>query len=398
MPHSPQENLPYTPHQEVAVFTYLLSIWAAEPALVTSKTECEYQEQDCFTPEELFGKLYETDRESCERILARADWAAEQLTELVAGSALVDAEKELSFEEAHLGLQWIMNCIPQVIDGQGSQWHYETFDTKRYSDTQQFANIFSRFLPHSWLAGVVGWSLAKKLNETQAEPILNENKVLWDLYIHEVGRAITHNRAAHDKLLPYMLHKAGVLKKYWPVEGAIHPRVLAVESSEELGISERQLEQIVEWVADIFSKASDENAPYDTSSGQPELRKVECGLQYMLYSMLGYDAVPEEKNKQRQLWVSILRSNGAAFYYLLEHELINEVPHWFEKMGISIQEILDEWQPHWRSLLTSLVEQQQLPDWFIQMGMTLPAEISLHPDQPWIVELRQLPQEKKVSA
>lgn len=394
--HREKLNTPILPPNEVALFSYLLSVWTRESTWSTSsESQQPVLEETAFTPESLFGSLYTEHPESCERILMRADWAAERLRSKIAGTALVDPAKELSFDDACKGFHWIIDCIPQIPDATGSCWKYEAFDTKRFTQDEQYAKIFSNFITHSWLAGMVGYTLASKLNERNGSKLLDQNQVLWDLFTHEAGRAITHNRKAHDKLLPYIFYKAGVLPKYWPVEGEIHPRVLPISRENELALPQQQLQQIIEWVADMYCKADDENAPYDTANGRPRLRKADSGLQYMLFSMLGYDNVPENRLEQQKLWLSILSKNGAALYYLLEQQLISEIPHWFERMGVSIQETLDQWQPYWQLLLNSLVTTQRFPDWLVKEGVHFAPQAELYEDQPWVQILRALPQARR---
>ncbi len=394
--HQEKQTSPILPPNEVALFSYLLSVWTRETTWSTQIPQEEMLPEDTsFTPESLFGSLYAEHPESCERILQRADWAAERLRAQIQETALVDATKELTFSDAVKGFHWIINCIPQVPDASGACWKYEAFDTKRFTQDEQYAKIFSNFITHSWVAGMVGYTLATKLNEQNGRKLIDENQVLWDLFTHEAGRAITHNRKAHDKLLPYIFYKAGVLPKYWPVEGQIHPRVLPVSTHHELALPQQQLQQIIEWVADMYCKSDDENAPYDTPNGKPQLRKADSGLQYMLFSMLGYDSVPENRLEQQKLWLSILSKNGAALYYLLEQQLISEVPHWFDRMGVSIQETLDQWQPLWQSLLHSLVTTQRFPQWLSKEDVHFAPESELYEDQPWVEILRNLPQVRR---
>ncbi len=387
------ENSGRRPGTEVVpLFASLLREWANAP-LPDPSNPAELPQPETVTLEHLFGELYATDPEACEKILKRTEWMAEQLKDRAAGTALVDAAKELSVADAYIGFQWIIQCIPQVKDASGEAWQYQSFDTKRYSLSEQNANILTRFIPHSWLAGMVAYSLAEKINTAQGRHVVSENKLLWELFIHEAGRAVTHNRKVHDNLLPYICQKAGILPQYWPVEGPIHPRVLVSEEDEGAELNVTQLEQIIAWVADMYCKADDENAPY--ANGEPHLRSVSSGLQHLMFSMLGYREVPDDAAERQEIWNSLVEKNAVSIYYLLEQQLIEVVPHWFDELGVSVQETLSEWEPSWRALLHSLITTRQLPEWLQSVVPALPVEVA-QSSEAWVHLVQELPNAKKM--
>ncbi len=320
--------------------------------------------------QELFGSKWQQDEPGCRRILARSEWAAKVLRDFTDTSSLRDTDPTYSPETAKQLIQWVFAIIPQAKDSNGNAHDYISSDTRKFGQKIQEENVYRRILPHSYAAAEVAYKLGVKLNE-----VLKDYGIAldpWKLFciniIHDALRFVTHDPVIHDLLLPRVLKYAGL-----PAElatesvGTRHPRIL----DEQINyLTLAQLEAFILFIADALTKATDEENPF--AGGEPELRKAESGVYWILKSLSNYtqlpeDALPTEIEQIYALVAQALQHNSRRLeHYLADLALIHEIPLWLLNLGISVDETMLEVQAEWGELLKKLIAEQTVPASFAQ--------------------------------